>query len=211
MSARFLLGFFLISFLFQASTFAEIYNCNGTWTNKPCEGEVSKTLPEIDRTPDLQAEATRKKMELVGALELRVQSARRSHGVELDISGIAETCRAENSSYEECMTLVNNADDRLEARLHQAKLLKEQEKTNKLISESKKEKEDAAVSNQAISINQDNSVVVVENDFRRGPRFEPTHPRERFEEPRHREPRKEKKKNVIKGGIDIGGPPLRPR
>ncbi|NMC63522.1 MAG: hypothetical protein GYA55_10200, partial [SAR324 cluster bacterium] len=138
MGAQFLMGFSLIFLLFQSPSFAEIYNCNGTWTNKPCEGEVSKTLPETDRTPDLQAEAAGKKMGLVGALELRVQSARRSHGVELDISGIAETCRNNNTSYEECMTLVNNADDRLEARLHQAKLLKEQEKTNKLIAESKK-------------------------------------------------------------------------
>jgi hypothetical protein len=39
---------FLILCLCQVAS-AEIYECNGKWTNKPCDGEIGRSLEEIER------------------------------------------------------------------------------------------------------------------------------------------------------------------
>lgn len=127
------------------AAFADIYNCNGTWTNKPCGGSPEKTLPEIERPVDLGAEALKKKELLVGNLRLDVDGAGRDYGIGLDISGIEEACRSKDTTYEDCMNLVNNAGDRLSERVNEAKMVKEQEKTNKLLQDGNSGGQDASV------------------------------------------------------------------
>jgi len=41
---------------------AEIYECNGKWTNKPCDGQVSRSLEEIDR-PERVAPSSSERLE----------------------------------------------------------------------------------------------------------------------------------------------------
>ncbi len=138
--------------------FSDLYDCGGIWTNKPCEGtEAQKTLPEIERPVDLDAEALKKKESLAGRLRADADRARRDHGIDLDISGVESACRAKETTYEDCMNLVNNADDRLSSRVNEAKLVKEQEKTNQLL------EENAARENGG---GRNNTVVVVEDDYR---------------------------------------------
>jgi len=147
---------------FSVPAAAELYNCNGTWTNKPCEGQATKVLPETEKTVDLDSELLKKKKVLVGNLRERAGRAERDYDVHIDVTGIEETCRSESTTYEECMNLVNNADDRLNERINEAKLVKEQQKANRLQQENAEKKDDEK--NNAVTVDEDSVVVLGDYD-----------------------------------------------
>lgn len=42
-------AFFLLALLICQTARADIYECNGKWTNKPCDGQASHSIAEITR------------------------------------------------------------------------------------------------------------------------------------------------------------------
>ena len=208
---RFLTAIFLSVSMSAPVASGELYDCDGTWTNKPCAGSPARVLPESEATIDLDGEALKKKRDLVSGLRNRADSASFNWKVTLDLTGIAESCTYENTTYEDCLNLVNNADDRLQTRINEAKQIREQERTNRLLEESNRLKISDQSGQQAVSVTQDNSVVIVDQDIHR--RQEPkereaSHPAPRD---RHHRPRPENTPMTKKRSAGALGPGLQVR
>lgn len=66
-----------IVLLASEKLFAEVHNCNGSWTNKPCEGEITESFEEYKGSNDV-----RKNISEVPMVETDVPLAQRNRTVE---------------------------------------------------------------------------------------------------------------------------------
>jgi hypothetical protein len=132
-----LLLFAVVAIVATEAVSEEIVNCNGRWTNQPCDS-VSSSLPVKKRviSPE-EARARSEKESLLHRLTMRSIEAKRSYGVELDIGGARAQCTASNQTLEACREEVERLEDRLEKRLKVAKKSKQEEEERK-----KKSRED---------------------------------------------------------------------
>ncbi len=68
------LMFLLIPFLAKA----EVYNCEGTWTNKPCSGKVDAVLEEARPKENADADPTlSQKRSMLHELKMKALEAKR--------------------------------------------------------------------------------------------------------------------------------------
>ncbi|MCO6432179.1 MAG: hypothetical protein J5J00_15080 [Deltaproteobacteria bacterium] len=118
---------------------AEIYNCEGKWTNKPCSGAIEESIAEVTR-PESQVElppsdqpiiidATKPKptepptLDLTQRLELerrikksndKAKQEGKKHLSRDEIEKITRICRDTSKPLKECQSVVNKSEKRLE-------------------------------------------------------------------------------------------------
>jgi len=146
----------LLALLCALPARAEIYECNGTWTNKPCaEGGGPKFEEKKTSADDIIRSDRSKKKTLISRLDLANFESRRSHGFSIDAVAIEDYCLRSTTSVDECANRVSEAEDRLIAHQHDAALVHEQQRANEI--------EEEKLRRQSEESSHD--VVVVQNNF----------------------------------------------
>lgn len=136
--SAYLVSAFLMPFLIP-NVLADIYECNGVWTNRPCEQNPTRLIPEVthsvaptDSAPKIdqavdeqsvrQAQETKKAavLKLIGA----VQRARREDGLEIDAAPIETLCESPATPPETCVQASEGLVAQIEQRVTEERLLK---------------------------------------------------------------------------------------
>lgn len=159
-----LLGCF--SILFSVSTQAELIECEGVWTNQPCESSSAsgiKEKPFQEATKDT-LDRDRKRA-LVQSLASSRRTLEKSLGVRIETSEVENLCLSPQTTLELCREEVKFAQEML---IQQAEIVKLSQKENQ---EPKAEGSESETRN----------VVIVDN---RNPNFWVLRPRRRFPQPR---------------------------
>ncbi len=107
----------LILCCFSTPVLGELTQCDGVWTNKPCEGARVGGIAERQRPLRLQSEIDldRKKL-LIHDLEMRAISARRDYSLEIGLLAERALCLSQESSIAECEAAVDTKRKELEER-----------------------------------------------------------------------------------------------
>ena len=133
-----LAGQLLVAITSLSVAHADIYQCNGKWTNRPCEGETQKVIKEVTREPSVDrmlsapAEITSEenapansaleplapRTELVRKLRKQSDDYKRKGGVSLSnaqIDGFRRSCEDRSKPYTECLAAFNDQSGKLTA------------------------------------------------------------------------------------------------
>jgi hypothetical protein len=116
---------------------ADIYQCDGKWTNRPCEGETQKTLKEVSREPSARTllpevsaepasdqnssantalEPLAPRTELVRKLRKQSDEYKRKGGVSLSsaqLDGFRRSCEDRSKPYSDCLAAFNEQSEKL--------------------------------------------------------------------------------------------------
>ena len=115
---------FLFALLTSLPVQAELYNCNGTWTNNPCAGKVVSRLPEQKEAQRSQAQVDRSQKDLwLEALDLRRSDLKRRYRITADIYEARTVCKNDTSTVLECSKAVEKKQREFDEREEAAKLL----------------------------------------------------------------------------------------
>ena len=105
---------------------ADIYNCNGEWTNKPCRGKPTQVIkPGDSASRVLKPEEVREQSEkrsIFHELNMRNITARRELNVRVDITNVERTCLHEaDKSADQCRAVAQEADAIISQRIAEAR------------------------------------------------------------------------------------------
>ena len=117
----------LLFFLLPTAAHAELYKCNGTWTNEPCQGEVQNTLQSAPKRTAPTDPDRSQKDSLLHNLRMMQLKARRNYDVEYDISAVEDFCRKPAVTAADCQEKTEHAEDRIGKRVTTVASLKEEE------------------------------------------------------------------------------------
>lgn len=123
---RSLLAFTILANLVAAPASAEVYNCDGKWTNRPCKGKATQTLQAGDTATRVlkpgEVREQSEKRSIFHELNMRAIEARRALNVRMDITNVERTCVEDGASTaDECRALADEADAKLSARIVEAR------------------------------------------------------------------------------------------
>ncbi len=108
---------------------AEIFNCNGTWMNKPCSEEVLGKITEVQRTPrSAEAIARDQKQMIVHDLQTLKFDAERETGLTFLVSDVLAICNDQSSSLEDCTDKANQKVDTITKSMTDIKVSRESSK-----------------------------------------------------------------------------------
>lgn len=98
---------------------AEVYECDGKWTNKPCQGSITRSLEESGSTVavDPAVKLVREKTSLLHDVRMKVIGARNDFDLRYDIEPVETFCLKTNSTLEQCREKITKAEEDLERRL----------------------------------------------------------------------------------------------
>lgn len=114
----------VLGFRIQSAA-AELNQCNGVWTNKPCVGARGESIAEKERTPRTQSEIELDgKRLLIHDLEIRATSARKDFNVEVGLLAERTLCLTSESTVAECEAAINIKRKEIEERTLAAATLK---------------------------------------------------------------------------------------
>lgn len=152
----------LIAALFLASSaHAEIFNCGGKWTNKPCEAEPKATLKEKPSQNNEKEVADRSEREsLLHELKMQAIEARRKYDVRIDVSAVETLCMKPQSSLSDCKNEVDALSDRIDQRTQSAALIKAREQSNKLKEKDLEIKQKEVEDNNTIVIVEERNIII---------------------------------------------------
>lgn len=103
MKTLIILPFLLFSLLFVPASSAEIFNCSGKWTNKPCEGEAISSFEERSDPRLAHPDYHKKKFIMRELIELENRYAfYRQYGIVIPGSMAADNCFQVETSLEQC-------------------------------------------------------------------------------------------------------------
>ncbi len=154
------------------STLADLHECNGVWTNTPCQGEAQHTLAETTTTPDpLRKELSERDLWLHD-LEMRRLRAKREYNIDIDISEARALCQNIKTTAIQCKQTVTEKNVAIDGALSDAERLEQQ----------KKDAEKKATSNDPATV-----VVIQNNDGYPTP-FRTPYPPPVFPQPHKRKP-----------------------
>lgn len=113
---------------------AEIHECNGTWTNKPCEDAASKSMAEVPPREHKEDPLAKRRVWLQ---DLRTQyyKARRDHGILVNIQSVEDMCLDVKFSAETCSQLIGAKEKDLNELILKSKEVKAKEARNKIEAE----------------------------------------------------------------------------
>lgn len=103
-----LLFVFVLVFI-PCSGNAQVYECDGKWTNQECHGQVNAELEETNKVLDVNQRLTREKRSLLQELRMEVLSAREDYSIQLDIKVAERTCEEATASLQDCQSQINDA------------------------------------------------------------------------------------------------------
>jgi hypothetical protein len=147
----------ILSLLFStaAPSLAQLHECKGTWTNKPC-GELNKTTEKTSfKDPDQS-----KKDTLVHDLRMLAIKAKREHDIRYDLTVTEENCKKFN--LEQCDLAVKSTQKDLQKLITEAQDVKASQERNELIKQANKirqERNEIEASKPSVVIQQ-NTILV---------------------------------------------------
>lgn len=119
----------LLSLLLTSTARAELSNCNGVWTNDPCEGNASTKLEEKDFKPqDPQKRLQSKKQQILHDLRMKELNSERAYKVDVAIDAAETSCNDPATTLEDCQEKVTELRDKIDKRILAAKKLEIKEK-----------------------------------------------------------------------------------
>jgi hypothetical protein len=129
---------------------AELVECNGTWTNKPCDKATGAPLEEkpVRELTQAEKEMNSKKLWLHD-LEMQVIQVRRETGINIKFSTTQDVCLRTESSLSDCQRAISETQSALVNAL-----------MAKISSGNNRDERD-----QSAGVQQNSTVVVVEDDW----------------------------------------------
>lgn len=146
-------------FTVHQSADAQLVECNGLWTNKPCEEKGASTLPESNYKTTPPEPVQSKKQYLLHELTMASINAKNEHDVIVDVEPTKTSCMRVETSLDSCRESIQAVRDKIDERVNQVRLIKLKEQE---IEQKKKESEKEA--SPAV-------VVIREERRRRYPRY----------------------------------------
>lgn len=92
---------------------AQIYNCDGTWTNKECSGKTSQ-IKETTKTPaSTPSKDLAKKKTWINELDLLRLKAKREHQIQVSISAIEDICLTPSTTLADCSKTISDKEKQI--------------------------------------------------------------------------------------------------
>ena len=113
-----------------SASFAEVHQCGDVWSSTPC-GQESAKKNASDEQRTSAKELSRKKS-LFHELTMKSIRAKREHDLDFSLSEVEDFCFKQDSSLADCDKQINQASDRIDSKISQLALIKQQERANKL-------------------------------------------------------------------------------
>lgn len=148
--SQFILRFLFVSticffLIFVSAVWADVYQCDGKWTNKPCDGQVAKKLVETEQGLETVDPARGEKRSLLHELTMKALKARDDYQIRTDLASAQNTCTKPGISLEQCQTTAQKIDKDLDEKIDRAaklankkKQLELQQEANRLQAERNK-------------------------------------------------------------------------
>ncbi|HQH26721.1 MAG TPA: hypothetical protein PLP17_04930 [Oligoflexia bacterium] len=151
MKTAFLSLIFILCFSAPAS--AQIFECDGRWTNRPCSGKVEGMVEEVkpEQAPVEDSGLSEKKA-LYHDLNMKTIEAKRRYNLRFDLAAVQQLCFQQQSTLDECRKEIQAMEDRIDAKIG----LASQERANELQNEANRLQQEK---------NETPSVSVVENNY----------------------------------------------
>ena len=147
---------------------AELYECNGVWTNRPCEGQSSNSMKEsAAKQIDVAEREAKEKRFWVNDLELKRLRARKEHGLEMNVGDVMELCQDSSTTLQVCRNAVAARENEIGKSILDAKNAALKQQTL----EEEKRKTEADIVNQINVF--DNRTLVVKGRHPNKPRPQP--------------------------------------
>jgi hypothetical protein len=158
---QFQLLFTITLLILPAIANAEIFDCQGRWTNRPCDSEPEKVLKETaSKSQDAKDLDRSEKESLLHELKMQAIEARRKYNARFDVTAVEKICLKPQTSLRDCKQQVDTLSDRIQERTKTAALIDAQEKEialkEKDLELKRKEQED----NKTVVIIEDRTVIV---------------------------------------------------
>lgn len=148
---RILFIIFLTLFPLQ-TLLAEVYECNGVYSNVPCEQQKKELQPagrlsqdEINRRKQLS-----RKKSLLHELSMTIIKAKREYKLDYDMQIVEDYCLEAGTTPIECNSKVNELSEKIENRISTLENIKAQQKANQLKEEQIKAEREASQTNVTI-------------------------------------------------------------
>ena len=123
-------------FIFSGSVRAEMNDCGGVWTNKPCSDREAVQTTEYDEEKAAetkeQALLLSKKRSLFHELTMKSIRAKRDYKVEYDLNEVEKYCFDQATSLDDCKARIKTTQVELESEIGRAATIVQQEKANQL-------------------------------------------------------------------------------
>lgn len=116
---------------------AQLYECAGLWSNKPCEDGAEPALKETEareRSPEQINQGV--KDSLVHDLTMRNIRAKREFDVDVNIDAAVEECKKTSTSLSACREAVDELDDKMVSRIETIEARRAEQQANRLREES---------------------------------------------------------------------------
>jgi hypothetical protein len=104
----------------------EVHDCNGRWTNLPCDQAAAPANNKKVLTPD-EARARSQKETLLHKLRMKSIEADRKYKIDLDMSVVESLCNNVTTSLEICRKESERLEEKLDRKINAAALLKQRE------------------------------------------------------------------------------------
>lgn len=141
---------------------AEIAECNGVLTNRPCEGGKPQNVRSPE--PKVSDPGIGRKRSLLHEFTMKTIKAKEEFGIRSELKELEDFCVKTPSSIEDCQKKLEIAENELEKkRVRESKIVEEQRKI-------KKEEEEAKIAKTKAEANA-SQVTVIQNTFIRNPGF----------------------------------------
>ena len=149
------LTFALNSILLTERSWAQVNNCDGVWSNLPCDAAKApqnpvKIVPKDESKPVQSKELSQKKS-LLHELNMKKIEAERYYKLRYDITNIENYCLIPEVSVEKCQEKVEQLADKIDQRVASLEVIRAQNRANQLQEER----------NRLDAEKADNSVVII--------------------------------------------------
>lgn len=138
--------------------FAEVFECEGKWTNKPCSGKVTRSIEEAgSSTPvDEGTKLLRDKTGLLHEVRMKALSAKENFDIRYELGAVENFCLKTASTLDECDKKVKEADSELDKKISAASTLASQKRNIELQEEANR------LQQERNKIEQEKATVVVQ-------------------------------------------------
>jgi len=139
-----LFTFLAINLILLRSAFAEVYECDGKWTNRPCSGAVTKSLEEIGSSAEVDEhiKLAREKTSLLHDVRMKALRAREDFDLRYEITPLEKFCLTASTTLEECQKRIKEADAELDQKIASASSLASQKRSLELQEEANRLQEE---------------------------------------------------------------------
>ena len=117
---------------------AEVFECNGTWTTKPCEGSPTRTVASPSSAREVDDPDRGQKSSMFHDLTMKSIRARESYGFKVELLVAEKNCIRERGPLEQCAEAIRFVEEELDRKIQAAELLKTQQQAVKVQEEANK-------------------------------------------------------------------------